>query len=146
MITLKKQKINNEYGHPGDESVSRGNTLDLQSTVSKSRFVCVCLTRFHCPESSQTIEVLLELTTMHSADNSPSSVSHCLPEELALCNTKYLHYFIFFISMLFLEFALKYSGHIKIGNDKGCPSYRHTSINPYLITLLCYLKQFICNY
>lgn len=85
----------------------------------------------------------------HAVSGQSTQSSQCLPEELALCNTKYLHYFIFFISVLFLVFVAKILWTHKDWQWQGLPNLqahvlklKHRSFLLFPFTLITFI---ICS-
>lgn len=119
-----------------------GVTYQINSRQCPDPDLCVCFALFHSLESCQTIEVLE--FTMHSVDNPPPSVSVFQGSwHFAIENIYTTLYSLY--QCCFQYLLLKYSGHIKIGNDKGCLNYRHTSINgkvSFAYSINYYWRQF----
>lgn len=123
-----------------------GATYQINSRQCPDPDLCVCFALFHSLESSQTIEVL---GVYHAFSGQSTLFSQCFQRSwhFAIENIYTTLYSLY--QCCFQYLLLKYSGHIKIGNDKGCLTYRHTSINgkvnalsinDLLVVVICYFN------
>lgn len=127
---------------PGSRGIPGQHTRFTVDSVQIQIYLCVFMCIFQQPRIISNHRSPFGVDHAFSGQSTPST--QCLPEELALCNTKYLHYFIFFISMLFLVFVAKILWAHKDWQRQGLPRfYRHTSINWKMFLLFLYDLNFV---